>query len=62
MPSIAWNTLTQSLYPDANFKTVIGSELLPALAVTRPRLNQQIYAGIASGVIFGVLSDPSRAL
>lgn len=62
VPSIAWNTLTQSLYPDANFKTVIGSELLLALAVTHARLNQQIYAGIASGVIFGVLSDPSRAL
>ena len=52
----------QSLYPDANFKTVIVSELLLVLAVTHPGSNQQIYAGsIASGVIFGVLSDPSRA-
>ncbi len=62
VPSIAWNTLTGALYPDANFKTVIGSELLLALAVTNARLNKQIYAGIATGVIFGALSDASRAL
>lgn len=62
VPSIAWNTLNESLYPDANFKTVIGAELLLALAATGARLNGQIYAGIASGVLIGLLSDPSRAL
>jgi ABC-2 type transport system ATP-binding protein len=62
VPAIAWNTLTQSLYPNADFKTVIGSELLSALGATGARINSQIYAGIASGVFLGLLSDASRAL
>lgn len=62
VPSIAWNTLNDALYPNANFKTMIGGELLLALAVTNARLNKQIYDGILSGVLLGGLSDPSRAL
>ncbi len=42
VPSIAWNTLNQSLYPNNAFKTAIGSELLLALVATGARINHQI--------------------
>jgi ABC-2 type transport system ATP-binding protein len=62
VPSIAWNTLNQSLYPNNAFKTVIGSELLLALIATGARINNQIYVGIATGALFGRLSPTSQAL
>ncbi|MBU3750386.1 MAG: peptidase S15, partial [Mycobacterium sp.] len=62
VPSIAWNTLNESLYLNNTFKTTIGSELLLALAVTGARINNQIYAGILSGSLLGFLSSDSQAL
>lgn len=62
IPSIAWNTLNQSLYPNNTFKTVIGSELLLALIATGARINKQIYVGIATGAALGFLSKTSQAL
>ena len=62
VPSIAWNTLNESLYPNNAFKTVIGSELLLALVATGARINNQIYVGIATGALFGRLSATSQAL
>lgn len=62
VPSIAWNTLNESLYPNNAFKTVIGSELLLALIGTGARINSQIYVGIATGALFGWLSQTSQAL
>lgn len=62
VPSIAWNTLNQSLYPNNAFKTAIGTELLAALVTTKARINNQIYVGIATGALFGRLSPTSQAL
>lgn len=62
VPSIAWNTLNASLYPNNTFKTAIGSELLLALVATGARINGQIYVGILSGALFGVLGSDSQAL
>ncbi len=62
VPSIAWNTLNQSLYPSQTFKTVIGSELLMALVATKARINPQIYLGIATGALVGWLSNSAQAL
>jgi ABC-2 type transport system ATP-binding protein len=62
VPSIAWNTLNESLYPNNIFKTVIGSELLLALVTTGARINGEIYVGILSGALFGFLSSDSQAL
>jgi ABC-2 type transport system ATP-binding protein len=62
VPSIAWNTLNQSLYPNNIFKTAIGSELLMALVATGARINGQIYVGILTGALVGLLSSDSQAL
>ena len=62
VPSIAWNTLNQSLYPNNTFKTAIGSELLLALIATGARINKQIYLGIGTGSFLGFLSQTSQAL
>lgn len=62
VPSIAWHTLNQSLYPNNAFKTAIGTELLLALVATGARINNQIYVGIGTGALFGWLSSTSQAL
>lgn len=62
VPGIAWNTLTESLYPSNTFKTVIGSELLLALVGTGARINSQIYTGILTGSLFGWLGESEQAL
>ena len=61
-PSIAWNTLTESLFPTNNFKTVIGSELLLALIATRARVNSQVYPAIITGDLFNILSPDAQAV
>ena len=62
VPSIAWNTLNESLYPDSTFKTVIATELLLALVASRSRINAEIYPAILSGSLLGVLSPTAQAL
>lgn len=61
VPSIAWNTLNESLYPDSTFKTVIGTELLLALVATGARFNTQIYPAIITGDLFSWLSQSEQA-
>ncbi len=60
-PDISWNSLNQSLYPSATFKTAYDSLLLLALVATKARINPQIYVGIATGVLFGRLSPLSQS-
>ena len=45
VPSIAWNTLNDSPYPNRVFKTVIGAELLLALVATGANFNKAIPRG-----------------
>jgi len=61
VPSIAWNTLNESLYPDSTFKTVIGTELLLALIATGARYNAQINPAIITGDLFSWLSNSAQA-
>jgi ABC-2 type transport system ATP-binding protein len=55
-PGWAWNTLPDSLYPDRSFKTAYSSLLLLGLVTTGARINPQIYGGIITGAILGVLT------
>lgn len=62
VPSIAWNSLIEALYPSNTFKTVIGTELLLALIVTEARVNSQVYPAIITGDLFNWLSPDARAV
>ena len=62
-PQISWNSLISALYPNTNqFKTGWGTILLLALAATGADINPQIYAGIATGVTLGWLSETAQAV
>ena len=54
-PGIAWNNLTEALYPNQAFKTSWASLLLLSLVSQGSRIDGQIYAGIFTGVTLGVL-------
>ncbi len=62
VPSIAWNTLNESLYPNEVFKTAIGTELLLALVATGARFNAQIPPAIFTGDLFGWISETAQAV
>lgn len=55
-PGWAWNTLPSSLYPDESFKTAYSSLLLLGLVTTGARINPQIYGGILTGALLGILT------
>ncbi len=59
-PGIAWNNLTTTLYPHDAFKTAFASLLLLSLVVSGSRIDTQIYEGIATGVLFGLLLPRQR--
>jgi ABC-2 type transport system ATP-binding protein len=56
-PGIAWNNLTTTLYPNDAFKTSFASLLLLSLVVSGSRINPEIYSGIATGALLGVLTQ-----
>ena len=62
VPSIAWNTLNESLFPTNNFKTFIGTELALALFATGARVNAQVYPAIITGDLFNWLSPAAQAV
>ncbi len=62
VPGIAWNNLSASLYPSDTFKTSYASLLLLSLVTTGARINSQIYAGILTGDLLGVLTESQQAL
>jgi ABC-2 type transport system ATP-binding protein len=62
VPGIAWNSLTDSLYPDQAVKTSYASLLLLGLVTTGSRINPQIYAGIITGDLLGILTPGQQAL
>ncbi len=55
-PGWSWNTLPSSLYPESAFKTAYSSLLLLDLVTTGARINPQIYGGILTGALLGVLT------
>ena len=55
-PGIAWNSLDTALYPNHAFKTSWASLLLLSLVVSGSRIDSEIYAGIATGVLTGFLT------
>ena len=56
-PGIAWNDLTHTLYPNDAFKTSWASLLLLSLVASGSRLDPEIYYGIATGALFGFLTQ-----
>ncbi|WP_445167469.1 alpha/beta hydrolase family protein [Mycolicibacterium sp. Dal123E01] len=62
VPGIAWNSLNQALYPAGAFKTAYATLLLLDLVLTHARINNQIYLGIATGDLFGILSNTAQAV
>ena len=61
-PTIAWNSLNQSLYPDNIFKTAWANTLALSLLTTGARINSQIYLGIITGDLFGFLTESAQAV
>ena len=55
VPGIAWNNLNDSLYTSQAFKTSYSSLLLLGLVTTGSRINPQIYGGIITGAVIGIL-------
>ena len=61
-PYIAWNSLTESIYPSETFKTVSANALLLSLVVTGARINDQIYTSVLTGDLFGWISPSAQAV
>ena len=62
VPGISWNSLNNSLYPNGAFKTSYASLLLLSLVLSKARINNQIYLGIITGDLLGVLSQTAQAV
>lgn len=62
VPSIAWNSFPDSLYPNSAFKTAYSALLLLGMVARGARINSQIYEGMATGFLFGYLSPSSVAM
>ncbi|EHB57569.1 X-Pro dipeptidyl-peptidase domain protein [Mycolicibacterium rhodesiae JS60] len=62
VPGISWNSLNNSLYPDGSFKTSYASLLLLSLVLSNARINNQIYLGIITGDLIGLLSQTAQAV
>ncbi|HEY7051227.1 MAG TPA: CocE/NonD family hydrolase [Mycobacterium sp.] len=62
VPTIAWNSLTDSLYPNQTFKTAFATLLLLDLVENGSRINPQIYSAALRGDLLGVLTPSDVAL
>lgn len=62
VPSITWNSLISSLYPNEIFKSSWSTGLLLALVNVGARLNTEIYTGIATGLLFNWISPTAQAV
>lgn len=61
VPTIAYNSFPESLYPDKAFKTVYATQLLVILLATGARFNPQFGAATLTGDLFGLISQTSLA-
>ncbi|WKG01590.1 CocE/NonD family hydrolase [Mycolicibacterium sp. HK-90] len=62
VPTIAWNSLNSSLYPNEAFKTSYAALLLLSLVTSGADINSQLYGGIFTGALLGVLTEEQQAL
>jgi ABC-2 type transport system ATP-binding protein len=62
VPGIAWNTLNASLYPNNAFKTSWAALLTLDLLEAGARINPQIYSGVITGTLLGILTGSQQAL
>jgi ABC-2 type transport system ATP-binding protein len=62
VPGIAWNTLNSSLYANQAFKTSWAALLLLDLVQAGATINPQIYGGVLTGALLGILTPSQQAL
>ncbi|OBB13404.1 hypothetical protein A5761_19485 [Mycolicibacterium setense] len=62
VPTISWNSLNSSLYPNEAFKTSYAALLLLSLVTSGANINNQLYAGIFTGALLGVLTPEQQAV
>ena len=62
VPTIAWNSLNDALYPTADFKTSWGALLGLALFRIDARINSQIYPALIQGSLLGFLNESQQAI
>ena len=62
VPTIAWNTLNDALYPNQDFKTGWGTLLTAALLATFARPNPAVYPAAIQGDLTTMLTQAQQAL
>ncbi|MGV0814386.1 CocE/NonD family hydrolase [Mycolicibacterium boenickei] len=62
VPTIAWNSLNSSLYPNEAFKTSYAALLLLSLVTSGATINNQLYTGIFTGALLGILTPEQQAV
>ena len=62
VPNGNWYSLMDALYPNETFKTAWAALLLLDLVEAGARINNQIYAGVLTGSLFGFLSQTAQAV
>ncbi|MFV8050777.1 CocE/NonD family hydrolase [Mycobacterium sp. 48b] len=62
VPTISWNSLNSSLYPNGAFKTSYAALLLLSLVTSGANINNQLYSGIFTGALLGILTPEQQAL
>jgi ABC-2 type transport system ATP-binding protein len=62
VPTISWNSLTDSLYPKQTFLTSFGTLLVLSLVQAEAQINPQIYSALVTGDLLGLLSPSDVAL
>ena len=62
VPTIAWNSLNESLYPTADFKTSWGAILGLALLSIDAQINSRIYPALIQGSLLGFLTESQQAI
>ena len=62
VPTISWNSLTDSLYPNQTFLTSFGTLLVLSLVEAGAQINPQIYSALLTGDLLGLLSPSDVAL
>lgn len=61
VPGITWNSLLDSLYPNGAFKTAYSLLLTLDLLTSGTRAIPDIFAGVATGTLLGVLTPGQQA-
>lgn len=61
VPGITWNSLTETLYPDQQFRT-LGITLYQGLQATGARVNPEILWGLLTGFLFGRMGESAQAV